>query len=147
MTRTIRKTAKKALDLSKIKVLASQFKMLKQQTNLLDERLGELKNELSVEVEEWGYEDDKGSLWLDFDEPVDQIKGLKRECRVSQKLDSNQADSILRKKGLTDRCTKMVPVLDTEEIMNCHYDGLLTEDEIDAMWPKSTTYAFKLIEQ
>jgi hypothetical protein len=36
----------------------------------------------------------------------------------------------------------MVPMLDESEVMACLYEGLLTEEEIDSMFPKSVSYAF-----
>jgi hypothetical protein len=36
----------------------------------------------------------------------------------------------------------MVPMLDEAEVMACLYEGLLTEEEIDEMFPKKVSYAF-----
>ena len=41
----------------------------------------------------------------------------------------------------------MVPVLVESEVMACLYDGLLTEEEIDEMFPKSVSYAFYIVEE
>lgn len=101
-----------------------------------------LKTELSALVDNEGTPDEKGHLWYSLPEEVDGYVSLQRQRRVTQKLDEAEASSILAKKSLTERCYKMVPVLDESEVMACLYEGLLTEEEIDSMFPKSVSYAF-----
>lgn len=101
-----------------------------------------LKTELSALVDSEGTPDEKGHLWYSLPEEVDGYISLQRQRRVTQKLDENEASHILISKGLTERCYKMVPVLDESEVMACLYEGLLTEEEIDSMFPKSVSYAF-----
>lgn len=101
-----------------------------------------LKTELSALVDNEGTPDEKGHLWYSLPEEVDGYISLQRQRRVTQKLDENEASHILLSKDLTERCYKMVPVLDESEVMACLYEGLLTEEEIDAMFPKSVSYAF-----
>jgi len=36
----------------------------------------------------------------------------------------------------------MVPVLDEDAIMTAFYEGYLTEEDIDFMFPSKTSYAF-----
>jgi hypothetical protein len=101
-----------------------------------------LKTELSDLVDKEGTPDEKGHLWYSLPEEVDGYQSLQRQRRVTQKLDEAEASSILTSKGLKERCYKMVPVLDESEVMACLYEGLLTEEEIDSMFPKSVSYAF-----
>jgi hypothetical protein len=101
-----------------------------------------LKTELSALVDNEGTPDEKGHLWYSLPEEVDGYKSLQRQRKVSQKLDEDTARAILKQKGLTDRCYKLVPVLDEAEVMACLYEDLLTEDEVDSMFPKSVSYAF-----
>jgi len=101
-----------------------------------------LKAELSDLVDKEGTPDDKGHIWYSLPEEVDGFQSLQRQRRVTQKLDEDKARAILKQKGLTDRCYKLVPVLDESEVMACLYEDLLTEEEIDSMFPKSVSYAF-----
>jgi hypothetical protein len=101
-----------------------------------------LKSELSDIVDEQGIPDEKGHIWLELPEEVDGFKSLQRQRRVTQRLDEDVAETLLKEKGLSDRCWKMVPMLDESEVMACLYEGLLTEEEIDSMFPKSVSYAF-----
>jgi len=101
-----------------------------------------LKSELSELVDKEGTADDKGHIWYSLPEEVDGYQSLQRQRRVSQRLDEDTARAILKQKGLTDRCYKLVPILDEAEVMACLYESLLTEEEIDSMFPKSVSYAF-----
>ena len=101
-----------------------------------------LKSELSELVDSEGVPDEKGHLWLALPEEVDGYKTLQRQRRVTQRLDEDIARKILSDKNLSDRCWKMVPVLDESEVMACLYQGLLSEEEVDSMFPKSVSYAF-----
>jgi hypothetical protein len=101
-----------------------------------------LKSELSDLVDNEGTPDEKGHIWYSLPEEVDGYQSLQRQRRVTQKLDEDTARAILKQKGLTDRCYKLVPVLDESEVMACLYEGSLTEEEIDSMFPKSVSYAF-----
>jgi hypothetical protein len=101
-----------------------------------------LKTELSTLVDNEGTPDEKGHLWYSLPEEVDGYISLQRQRRVTQKLDEDEASRTLAARGLSERCYKMVPVLDESEVMACLYEGLLTEEEIDAMFPKSVSYAF-----
>lgn len=125
-----------------------QFLTLRVQSEALDERLGTLKKDLTNAVEAEGYEDDKGNFWLDLDEAV-EVDGfgtcakLKKERRVRQTVDENAAEAVLKAKGLYEECTTTVVVLDEEEIRKAHYKGLLTDDDIDAIFPSTITWAFR----
>ena len=67
---------------------------------------------------------------------------MQRQRRVSQSLDMDTAILTLTKRGLADRCIRSVPTVDEDEIMSCLYEGKLTEEEVDAMFPKKITWAF-----
>lgn len=118
------------------------FLSLKKKIDSLSKEQNEIKTELSTLVEEQGEPDEKGHIWYRLPKEVEGVVSLQRQRRVSQKLDEEVAESILKEKGLASRCYKLVPVLDEAEVMSCLYENLLTEDEIDSMFPKSVSYAF-----
>jgi hypothetical protein len=120
----------------------SEFVLLKTQIDELTKRQNALKAELSSLVESSGEEDDKGHLWYELPHPIEGYTAMQRQKRISQKLDADAAEELLRTKNLYNRCFQLLPVLDEDEVMACLYEGLLTEDEIDAMFPKSITWAF-----
>lgn len=126
-----------------------QFLTLKHEVEQQEERLGTIKKDLSATVEEDGYTDDKGNYWFDLDEPVEfdgkTYRRIKREARVSERLDEETAETILRKKGLYDECTTTIVVLDEEAISKAYFQKRLSAADMDKMFPKTTTWAFKPI--
>jgi len=115
---------------------------LKRQIDDLSKQQSIIKKELSDLVDEVGEADDKGHLWLTLPQEVDGYVSLKRERRVSQRLDDDEAECILKIKGLYDKCYEMLPVLNQDAVMSALYEGLLTETEVDLMFPKSIVWAF-----
>lgn len=101
-----------------------------------------IKAELTELVDTQGTPDEKGHLWISLPEEVDGYTSLQRQRKVSQSLDEEVANSILEEKGLAERCYRMVPVLDESEVMACLYENLLSEEDIDRMFPKKVSWAF-----
>lgn len=119
-----------------------EFSGLDGQIKALTKRKTEIRDRLSGVVEEHGEEDDKGHIWLNLNSEVEGIGSLKRERRVGQSMDEDRVERILAEKGLTERCMKQVPTLDEDEVMAAHFEGLISEAEIDSMFPKKVSYAF-----
>jgi len=129
------------MDANAIKKYAKQFITLKDEIGVLTTRQTELKNRIMTELD--GSEADmNGHRTYEFnDENFGDIK-LTKQRRVSKSLNMEVAEDILTRKGIKDTCIKMVPVLDEGAIMSAFYEGYLTEEEIDAMFPAKESYAF-----
>lgn len=124
-----------------IKSKVRQYLALKDEAKLLTNRTEQIKAELLQEVDKSDF-DDKGHKKLIIE---DEFKGevvLTKQRRVSKNLDLQVAEELLESKGIKDKCIKMVPVLDEASIMASFYEGLLTEEDIDAMFPAKVSYAF-----
>lgn len=134
-------TADADTDHQSIKQWVSELVTAKTQQKFFKQRQDTVTKRLKAYVEEHGYQDDQGHIWLDLDEPVDGAVAVQMQRRVSQPLNEDKAESILSKAGLLERCTKTVTVLDEEAIMAARYAGELTDDDIDAMFPKVVSYA------
>jgi len=118
------------------------FINLKRRIEDLTKEQTELKTFLSDLVDNEGEPDDKGHLWYSLDQEVDGYRSLQRQRKVSQSLDMAEATRILKEKNLDSRCFVMQPVLDEDAVMSCLYEGLLTEEDVDMMYPKKITWAF-----
>lgn len=114
-----------------------QYVALKEQIKFLNEREAELKKRLLTTVEELGEEDSKGHLILEVDGVT-----LTKQRKVSNPLDLEVAIPLLEQKNLKEQCTKTVEQIDQDKIIIAYSKGLLTEDEIESMFPKKITYAF-----
>ena len=106
------------------------------------QRANVIKAELNRAVDALGKIDDRGHLWLDLTNEVDGYTALQRQKRVSQSLDEEQAERILTERGIRDRCLKTVEILDEDAVMACLYEGVLSEEDVDMMFPKKIVWAF-----
>ena len=129
------------MDTESIKQEIKQYVALKDQADLLSKRQSEIKKRLTDSIDEYGSEDDRGHLVLNIPDG-DSDMSIMKQRRVSKNLDLAAAEIILTKKGIFDTCIKMTPTLDESAIMAAFYNGHLTEEDIDTMFPAKVTYAF-----
>lgn len=130
------------MDIESVKAELKQFVALKDQSDLINDRINEIKRRLTSALDEVGIEDERGHLVLDVDDEVTGTKKILKQRRVSKNLDMNIAEDLLMKRGIKDTCIKMVPMLDESAIMAAFYEGYLTEEDIDTMFPAKVSYAF-----
>jgi hypothetical protein len=128
---------------SDIESMYKEYVLLKKNIDDLTARQNVIKKELMSFVDGYGLEDDKGHKWYDMPE-YGGYNGMQKQRRVSQSIDENAAQSILEDKGLAERCFEVKPVLNEQSVMECVYEGLLTEDDVDTMFPQKITNAFVL---
>lgn len=118
------------------------FIKLKKQLDDLKKAQDVIKERLMNVTETYGEEDDKGHLWFDLPESIDGYKGMQRQKRISNQPNVPAAEDLLGKLGLLDRCIEMIPSINEDAVMAAYYEGLLTEEDIDTMFPKKITWAF-----
>lgn len=114
---------------------------LKDEADRIADRQKEVKSRIQEGIDSLGEEDGRGHIVVEIDDSVTGISKVVRQKRVSKSLDIEIAEQVLAAKGLSERCFIMVPVLDEEAIMAAFYEGLLTEDDIDSMFPAKVTWA------
>ena len=125
---------------------AKEYVSVKKNIDVYEERAKELKTSLFLHIENDGFEDDKGNIWLELPEPIDEFLSIQKQKRVSQKIDKSSETAIdaIKRKGLGDRLLKMVENVDEDELMAAVYDGTLTEEEVENMFPSKVIWALTL---
>lgn len=129
------------MNLDDVKELVRQNAMIKARLDDLTSLQSKIKKDLTEALDELGEEDDKGHIVLPVDDEVSGVNNVIRQRRVSKVLDIEVAEELLKERGLHERCITMVPVLNEDEIMAAYYDNLLTEEDIDKMFPSKVTWA------
>lgn len=120
-----------------------EYVRIKETVDSLEKRSKELREKILAVVDVDGYEDDKGNIIYDLDQPIDGVMRLEKQRRATRKLDDTKAEEIIEAKGLADKVYKMVRVLDEDAIMAAHYEGELSEEEIDEMFPVTVVWALR----
>ena len=125
-----------------------QFLTLKAEVETLEQRRNDLKERCRSVVNEQGAEDDKGSLFLEFDPPIKvgavTCTGIKNERRITTVIDEESATEFFERLGLLKKVQTTVVVLDQDKIMALLYKGEITEADLDKhVFQKNETWAFK----
>ena len=129
------------MSLDNLKKNARQFLTLKGEMSALADRQSELKKRMTQDLDAIE-PNESGHRVVEFeDDTIGNIK-ITKQRRVSKTLDMDIADQILTSKGIKNTCVKMIPTLDEAAIMAAFYEGYLTEEDIDTMFPAKETFAF-----
>lgn len=110
----------------------------------LESRRKELRENIFEYIAQEGYEDEKGNFQLPLSRAIDGVSRIEKSGRRSRKLDEMKAEEIIEAKGLTEKAYKMVRVIDEDALMAAHYEGELTEEELDEMFPVTTVWALRI---
>lgn len=129
------------MDIKELTNYVRQNTVLRDEIDGLTKRQVEVKKRVIDGIKELGYEDSTGHIVVDINDATTGISRALHQRRVSKSLDVDIAEDLLDKKGLTERCSRKIFVLNEEEIMAAFYEGLLTEADIDAMFPAKVTWA------
>ena len=122
---------------------AKEYAFLKKQAEYLDKQMKELKPKLFAALEERGEVDSTGSIFIEVDN-IDGVSSIKKERRVSRKIDELKAEEIIAAKNLEDKLYKTIRVVDEDALMAALYNEELTEEEVDEMYPQSVVWALVL---
>jgi hypothetical protein len=120
-----------------------EYIRLSQSITALDERKKELRDVLMQLVDNEGYEDGNGNMQYEFSSPIDGAVRLEKQRRSTRKLDEEKAEEIIFANNLGDAVYKMVRVIDEDALMAAHYEGNITEEEIDEMFPVVIVWALR----
>jgi hypothetical protein len=130
--------------LEAIRKEVQQYVFLKEEVTAIETRVGTLRKRILAVVQEIGEENDKGSLVLPINDEVSNTASVIKQRRVSKVFDEDKATSLLAEKGLADSCTKIITVLDQDAVMAAYYDGKLTDEDIETMFPEKVSWALIL---
>lgn len=118
--------------------------LIREQKARVAKREGELKGVLMDVLAAFGepYGEEGQHRYIKFPKPIRGIAGFIRQKKTLNEIDETKCESIARQRGLYDRLYKPVMTLDESAVMVAHDEGLLTDADIEAMFPKKEQYAF-----
>jgi hypothetical protein len=132
------------MDTTQIQAYIRQYAGLRDQLKETTERQSQIKTLLEQEIDASGEVDGRGHITLEVGDETVGVASISKQKRVSQSLDIDVAESLLKEKELYDLCITMVPQINEDAIMASYYEGKLTEEDIDKMFNKKVSYAFLL---
>jgi hypothetical protein len=131
-------------DMDNIRREVKEYVTLKDQIDMLGDRRDVIKKRLLSYAESLGTPNEKGSLILEVNELDTGTRSVVKQRRVSKVFNSSAADAILNAKDLRSTCIKIIEVIDEDAIMQAYYQGQLTDEDIDTMFPEKEVFALVL---
>jgi UDP-3-O-[3-hydroxymyristoyl] glucosamine N-acyltransferase len=138
----INETPADGLDMLRQEV--QQYVALKDDVSSIEERVAALRKRIMSAVETFGEANEKGSLVLPINDDKSNTTSIVKQRRVSKMFDESKANTVLTEKGIFEQCTKTVTVLDQDAVMAAYYDGKLTDEDIETMFPEKVSWALIL---
>lgn len=131
-------------ELDQIKREVQQYVALKHEIDQLNDRVTTIKKRLTGYAEANGVPNEKGSLVFDVNDELTKTSAIVKQRRVTKTFNDTAAEEILKARGLYDTCIKTTTVLDEDAVMGAYYNGELTDDDIDTMFPEKVVWALVL---
>jgi 16S rRNA A1518/A1519 N6-dimethyltransferase RsmA/KsgA/DIM1 with predicted DNA glycosylase/AP lyase activity len=107
----------------------------------MEARSRELREALFAKIDAEGYEDDKGNITLELDSAVEEVTRIEKQRRVTRKLDESIAEELIKERGIEDAVYKTIRVIDEDALMAQMYEGHISEEDIDQMFPSKVVWA------
>lgn len=130
-----------------IKSQIREYVKLKASEDMIKKRTAELREVIFAEIDQDGYEDDKGNHQLDLDEDVDGVYRLEKQRRTKRVLNEARAEEIITELKLNEELYEMKPVLNEDALMAAFYEDKITEDQLEEMFPLSVTWALRTVKK
>ena len=122
-----------------------EYARLKATLEMLESRQKELRESIFSALEERGVEDDRGNLVIELPESIEGVARVEKQRRVSRKVNEAVAEEIIAEHNLEDKLYTTIRVIDQDAIMSALYEGTLSEDEVDRMYPPTVTWALRTL--
>jgi hypothetical protein len=130
-----------------IKSQIREYVKLKASEDMIKKRTAELREIIFAEIDQDGYEDDKGNHQLDLEEEVEGVFRLEKQRRTKRVLDETKAEEIVSELGLTEELYEMKPVLNEDALMAAFYEEKITEYQLEEMYPLNVTWALRTVKK
>lgn len=123
---------------------AKQYIFFKKQVEYFESELKSLREKIFEDIDANGEVDGSGNLFVELSSEIDGVTMLQKQKRVSRKIDPQTADNLIVSKGLENELYKTIQIIDEDALMAALYEGKLTEEEVDLMYPQKIVWALIL---
>ncbi len=120
-----------------------EYLQVKASVDMLEERQKALREALFAHIDTDGEFDDKGNVFLELGADIDGVVRIEKQKRVTRKLDEENAEKILSQNGIEDDVYETVRVVNEDKLMAAFYEGKLTEDELERIYPAKVVWALR----
>jgi len=123
---------------------ARQYIFVKKQMEFFESELKKLREQIFEHVDTSGEVDGSGNLFVELPSEIEGVKTIQKQRRVTRKINPEMADNVIMSKGLENDLYKTIQIIDEDALMAALYEGKLTEEEIELMYPEKVVWALIL---
>lgn len=147
MAKVIEEETSRFLDPESIEAQVREYAKLKASMEILESRSKELREKLFEFLDLQGEEDDKGNILVELDEAIEGVVRIEKRRRAKRTLNEGAAEMIIKAAGLEDSLFEMKRVINEDALMAAYYEGLITEEQLDEMYPVSVIWALHTVKK
>lgn len=147
MAKVIKEEGSRFTDPESLEAQVREYGKVKTSMEILETRSKELRTKLFEYLDTEGEEDDKGNIQLELPDAIDGITRLEKQRRTTRKLDEMTAEIIIDQTGLADEVYEMKRVINEDALMAAYYEGKITEEQLDEMFPTNVVWALRTIKK
>jgi hypothetical protein len=147
VAKVIKEEVSRFTDPESLEAQVREYGKVKTSMEILETRSKELRTKLFEYLDTEGEEDDKGNIQLELPDAIDGITRLEKQRRTTRKLDEMTAEIIIDQTGLADEVYEMKRVINEDALMAAYYEGKITEEQLDEMFPTNVVWALRTIKK
>ena len=147
MAKVIEEEGTRFTDPESLEAQVREYGKIKTSMEILETRSKELRTKLFEHLDTEGEEDDKGNVQLELPTSIDGITRLEKQRRVTRKLDEVTAETIIDQTGLAEEVYEIKRVINEDALMAAYYEGKITEEQLDEMFPTNVVWALRTIKK
>lgn len=117
-----------------------EYVNVKKSMEIMEARSKELREKLFSQIDLEGEEDHNGNFSLELDSDIEGVVRIEKQRRVTRKIDEMVAEAVIESNNLTD-VYKTIQVIDEDALMAAHYEGRISEADLDSMFPAKVVWA------
>ncbi len=127
-------------DSSDIDYEVTEYVHLRGQEKDIAARKSVLRENIMKHIVEKGEYDSDGNLFIELPKGLDASL-IKNQRRSSRGVDNDAAMEILEALGVKDEAFVLVPELDTDYVWKLKFEGKLSDDDLDRIFPVKESFA------
>lgn len=124
-----------------MKALAQEYLQLRKRKTEMDKRMKEISELLKAHAIDNGVKNSSGSSYCDFGDVV-----FGNQAKKSVRINTEKATDFFKSIGLYDKVVEITESISEEKIESLIAEGLVTEEDIEAIVDIKTSYAIDIKE-
>lgn len=128
-------------------VAVGEYVRIKESLAQMEARSKELRDKIFESIDAEGEVESSGSYSLYLDSEVEGVVRLEKQRRAVRKLNEDVADAIIEETGIGDDVYEMKRVINEDNLMAAMYQGKITEEQLDAMFPATIVWALRTLKK